>query len=67
MRYPKNEFGIALGTFCDKYGLSVSFVAEAAGVKRSTMLAAGIGRTAGHELVPKVYAYMAEYEASRQK
>ena len=40
---------------------------EGAGVRRTTLVECTTGRCAGHELIPKVRKYMAEYNAKNKK
>lgn len=54
----KNQFGVELAIFCARRGLTIRDVARACEVKYDTLLYAANGRTAGHELIPKVRAYM---------
>lgn len=61
---PKNGFGLELLAFCAAHGLTYRDVAQGADVKRTTMIDCTTGRCAGHELIPKVRKFMAEYEAT---
>lgn len=60
---PKNEFGVELLTFCAAHGLTYKDVATGAGVKHTTLVECTTGRCAGHELIPKVRQFMADFEA----
>lgn len=51
--------------FCATYGLTYRDVATGADVKRSTLIECTTGRCAGHELIPKVRQFMADYEAQK--
>ena len=62
---PKNDFGVELMAFCATYGLTYRDVATGADVKRSTLIECTTGRCAGHELIPKVRQFMADYEAQK--
>lgn len=62
---PKNNFGVELMAFCATYGLTYRDVATGADVKRSTLIECTTGRCAGHELIPKVRQFMADYEAQK--
>lgn len=50
---------------CATYGLTYRDVATGADVKRSTLIECTTGRCAGHELIPKVRQFMADYEAQK--
>ena len=66
-RKPKNEFGVELLSFCAANGLTYKDVCEGAGVRRTTLVECTTGRCTGHELIPKVRKYMAEYNAKNKK
>ena len=61
-KHKKTEWGVKLNVFCSKYGLTLTSVAEQAGVKRSVVYAASVGRTAGYETIAKLDSYMEQYE-----
>jgi predicted transcriptional regulator len=48
--------------FSQKYGLTLKQIADGAGVKVSVLYQVQIGRTPGNDIVPKVDAFIAEYE-----
>lgn len=59
---PKTDFGIEVSIFCAKTGMSVKDLAEKAGVKYSTLIESTTGRCAGHQLIPIVRQFMADYQ-----
>lgn len=61
---PKTDFGIEVTLFCAKTGMSVKELAELSGVKYATLIESTTGRCAGHQLIPKVRSFMADYELS---
>jgi hypothetical protein len=61
MRKPKTPFGIEVTVFCAETGMKKDELAKQAGVNYATMLDVEVGRSAGHELVPKVHAFMFDY------
>lgn len=63
-RKPKNNFGLELAEFRARTGMNNKEIADAAGVNRNTMQDCTTGRSAGHELIPKVRAFMAAYTAN---
>jgi len=67
MRKPKTQFGIEVREFTARTGLTVRAVASGAGVSYATLMDTSVGRSAGHELIPKVRKFMAEYTDSYDK
>lgn len=65
-RKPKTEFGIEVKTFTAKHGMTVKELAEAAGVKYTTLVETTTGRCAGKELIPAVRAFMENYTAGAE-
>lgn len=61
---PKTDFGIEVRVFTAQTGMTIKELAEAAQVKYATLIEAGTGRCAGHEVIPAVRRFMEEY---RQK
>ncbi len=61
---PKTDFGIEVRVFTAQTGMTIKELAEAVGVKYATLIEAGTGRCAGHEVIPAVRRFMEEY---RQK
>lgn len=64
---PANEFGLAMSTFCARYGMSKRQLAAAAGVSYDSMRAAGVDRRPCTAARTAVEAYMKAYEAEAQK
>ncbi len=62
----KTEFGRELAAFLNRHDLYAKDVAAAAGVSCSTLHDVTRGRSAGHELIPKVREFMARYDAEHQ-
>lgn len=62
-RTPKTDFGIEVRVFTAQTGMSVKELAEAAGVKYSTLVETTTGRSAGHKLIPTVRNFMEEYKS----
>ncbi len=60
-RKPKTDFGIELKVFTAETGMTIREVAEGAGVKYTTLYETTTGRCAGHELIPRVRAFMEQY------
>ena len=61
---PKTDFGIEVRVFTAQTCMTIKELAEAVGVKYATLIEAGTGRCAGHEVIPAVRRFMEEY---RQK
>lgn len=61
---PKTDFGIEVRVFTAQTGMTIKELADAAGVKYATLIEAGTGRCAGHEVIPTVRRFMEGY---RQK
>ena len=61
---PKTDFGIEVRVFTAQTGMTIKELAEAVGVKYATLIEAGTGRCAGHEVIHAVRRFMEEY---RQK
>ena len=62
---PKNDFGVELMAFCATYGLTYRDVATGAAASRTLDEGAALDVCAGHELIPKVRQFMADYEAQK--
>lgn len=60
------EFGLEVVNFCNKHGITKEELAEAAGVRYSTLIGAGVDRAAGHQLIPTVRQYMADFERQKE-
>lgn len=60
-RKPKTEFGLEVRVFTAQSGMSVKELAEATGVKYTTLIETTTGKCAGHQLIPKVRSYMKQY------
>ena len=58
---PKTDFGIEVRVFTAQTGMTIKELAEAVGVKYATLIEAGTGRCAGHEVIPAVRRFMEEY------
>lgn len=59
---PKTDFGIEVRVFTAQTGMTVKELAEAAGVKYTTLVETTTGRCAGHQLIPIVRNFMADYQ-----
>lgn len=59
---PKTDFGIEVRLFTAQTGMTVKELAERSGVKYTTLIETTTGRCAGHQLIPIVREYMANYE-----
>lgn len=59
---PKTDFGIEVRVFTAQTGMTVKELAEAAGVKYTTLVETTTGRCAGHQLIPTVRSFMADYQ-----
>lgn len=59
---PKTDFGIKVRVFTAQTGMTVKELAEAAGVKYTTLVETTTGRCAGHQLIPIVRNFMADYQ-----
>ena len=59
---PKTDFGIEVRVFTAQTGMSVKELADAAGVKYTTLVETTTGRCAGHQLIPIVRQYMSDYQ-----
>lgn len=60
---PKTDFGIEVRVFTAQTGMTVKELAEASGVKYTTLVETTTGRCAGHQLIPIVRNYMKNYQA----
>lgn len=58
---PKTDFGIEVSVFKAQTGMSSKELADAAGVKYTTLVEATTGRCAGHKLIPVVRDFMRNY------
>lgn len=58
MKKPRTEFGVECKIFMAETGMTVRELAQASGVKENTLVAAMVGKTPGHDLVPVVKGYM---------
>lgn len=58
---PKTDFGVEVRVFTAQTGMTVKELAEAAGVKYTTLIETTTGRCAGHQLIPAVRRYMSDY------
>jgi predicted transcriptional regulator len=63
MRYPKTEWGIKLKVFSQRYGLTLTDIAKAAGVNVNSLYQVQIGKTPGHKIVEKVNSFIEKREA----
>jgi hypothetical protein len=63
----QTEFGVEVAMFCARYGFSRRRIAERLGIPYVTLRETASGRTAGHEVKPKVREFMKEYENSHQQ
>lgn len=59
---PKTDFGIEVRVFTAQTGMTVKELAEKAGVKYTTLVETTTGRCAGHQLIPTVRSFMADYQ-----
>jgi len=64
-RKPKTEFGLEVLTFTVQNGTTVKALAAAAEVSLATLHDVSTGRSAGHELIPKVREYMDNFEKQK--
>ena len=62
MKKPKTAFGLRVSLFTTRTGMTCAELAERAQVKQTTLVSAMTGKTPGHEVVPKVLAYIEGYE-----
>lgn len=62
-RKPKTEFGVEVKVFTAKTGLSLKDLAEMTGVKYMTLVETTTGKCAGHDVIPKVRAFMENYKS----
>lgn len=60
---PKTDFGIEVRVFTAQTGMTVKELAEAAGVKYTTLVETTTGRCAGHQLIPTVRNFMSGYQS----
>lgn len=60
---PKTDFGIEVRVFTAQTGMTVKELAEATGVKYTTLIETTTGRCAGHQLIPIVRQFIADYQA----
>ena len=59
---PKTDFGIEVAVFTAQTGMTVKELADASGVKYTTLVEATTGRCPGHQLIPIVREYIANYQ-----
>lgn len=64
MKKPRTEFGVECKIFMAETGMTTRELALASGVKENTLVAAMVGRTPGHDLVPVVRGYMEQHRGS---
>jgi len=64
-RKPKTPFGLEVLIFTVQNGTTVKELAANAGVSLATLHDVSTGRSAGHELIPKVREYIAKVEAQK--
>lgn len=60
-RLPKTDFGIEVRIFAAQKGMTLKELAEASGVKYTTLLETTTGRCAGYDLIPTVREFMQNY------
>ena len=60
-RLPKTDFGIEVRIFAAQKGMTLKELAEASGVKYTTLLETTTGRCAGYNLIPTVRKFMQNY------
>lgn len=58
---PKTDFGVEVSIFKAQTGMTAKELADAAGVKYTTLVEATTGRCAGHQLIPVVRNFMQSY------
>lgn len=58
MKKQKSAFGLKVYKFLNDTGMTVSELANDAGVKETTLRAAVYGKTPGNKVVPAVLSYM---------
>ncbi|MEG1564874.1 MAG: hypothetical protein RR365_14295 [Bacteroides sp.] len=63
---PKTDFGIEVRIFTAQTGMTVKELAEAAGVKYTTLVETTTGRCAGHQLIPIVQNFMSGYQTGTE-
>jgi len=63
---PKTDFGVQVDLFRAKTGVNIKELAEMAGVKYTTLIDVTTGRTAGHDIIPKVEKAMEDYRAEKK-
>lgn len=61
VKKPRTEFGVECKIFMAETGMTVRELAQASGVKENTLVAAMVGKTPGHDLVPVVKGYMEKH------
>jgi len=62
---PKTDFGIEVRVFTAQTGMTIKELAEAAGVKYTTLIESTTGRCAGHQLIPIVRDFMQNYRREK--
>lgn len=60
-RLPKTDFGIEVRIFAAQKGMTLKELAQASGVKYTTLLETTTGRCAGYDLIPVVREFMKNY------
>lgn len=66
MKKPRTEFGVECKIFMAETGMIVRELAQASGVKENTLVAAMVGKTPGHDLVPVVKGYMEKHRGGKE-
>lgn len=63
---PKTDFGVQVDLFRAQTGINIKELADMAGVKYTTLIDVTTGRTAGHEVVPRVEKAMEDYRETNR-
>ncbi len=66
VKKPRTEFGVECKIFMAETGMTVRELAQASGVKENTLVAAMVGKTPGHDLVPVVKGYMEKHRGGKE-
>ena len=66
MKKPRTEFGVECKIFMAETGMTVRELAQASGVNENSLVAAMVGKTPGHDLVPVVKGYMEKHRGGKE-
>lgn len=65
-KHPLTSFGIDVHVFCTQNGLNLTELAKRVGVSYATLSNVSRGHRPGHDIIPRVYAYMKSDLAERR-